>query len=124
MKINTFDIDGVIYMGEEFTGVRPCRDDIIITGRPQEEFIETQKMLKSRGIYNLLYMNPLKRTDPDYSRESSGRFKAKTINTLIQEGYNIGMHFEDDLIQIKEIHKVHPTLDIIHMKRPDDILNY
>ena len=44
MKINTFDIDGVIYMGEEFTGVRPCRDDIIITGRPQEEFIETQKM--------------------------------------------------------------------------------
>ena len=33
MKINTFDIDGVIDFGDTYTGVRPCVNDIIITGR-------------------------------------------------------------------------------------------
>ena len=36
-KINTFDFDGVIYMGPDFTGMRPCEADIIITGRPIAE---------------------------------------------------------------------------------------
>ena len=50
--VNTFDIDGVIYFGEEHFGVRPCDMDIIITGRSFEQRDETEKMLWSRGIYN------------------------------------------------------------------------
>jgi len=58
MKVNSFDIDGVIYFGEGTTGVRPCSNDVIITGRPF--MIEMHiKMLKSRGIYNTVYMNLL-----------------------------------------------------------------
>ena len=45
-KINTFDFDGVIYMGPDFTGIRPCKDDIIITGRPIGE---------SKFVYDILY---------------------------------------------------------------------
>ena len=56
MKINSFDIDGVIYFGEEVNGVRPGEDDVIITGRSFTEREETEKMLRSRGIYNKVYM--------------------------------------------------------------------
>ena len=34
MKVNSFDIDGVIYFGDDATGVRPCTGDVIITGTP------------------------------------------------------------------------------------------
>ena len=45
--INTFDIDGVIFMGD-YNGVYPSKDDIIITGRSIEEWDETSAMLKSK----------------------------------------------------------------------------
>ena len=35
-------------------------------------------------------------------------------------GYEIGMHFEDDPVQIKEIKKVHPDLYIVHLQREDE----
>ena len=124
MKINTFDIDGVIYFGEEVTGVRPCENDVIITGRSFQQKETTEKMLHSRGIYNKVYMNPLERNDPQYSREASGKFKAWQLTSLKQQGYEIGMHFEDDEIQIDEIKKEHPDLHIVHLDRQDGIHPY
>lgn len=117
MKVNTFDIDGVIYFGEDTTGVRPCPSDIIITGRSYEQREETEAMLYSRAIYNPIYMNPLSRSDPKYSREASGKFKATQITELKNYGYEISMHFEDDLIQIAEIKKKHPDLYIVQLLR-------
>jgi|TARA_R110000782_G_scaffold175904_1_gene267020 hypothetical protein len=114
--INTFDIDGVIYFGDDVTGVRPGRDDIIITGRSYEQELETIEMLKSRDINNHVMFNPLKRTDSEYSRTASGIHKAYCIAKLM-ESYRIGLHFEDDPIQIEEIKKVHPKLNVIHLVR-------
>ena len=34
--INSYDIDGVIYMGEGLDGLRPGPKDIVITGRSVE----------------------------------------------------------------------------------------
>jgi len=132
MKVNSFDIDGVIYFGESTTGVRPCKDDVIITGRPFTDRKETEKMLKSRGIYNTLYMNPLKRylpnpkitdgiiNNPLYGRKASGIFKGHMINMLESLGVEIQMHFEDDPVQIKEIEKLCPNLSIVHLKRKNE----
>ena len=132
MKVNSFDIDGVIYFGEGTTGVRPCKDDIIITGRPFTDRDETIKMLESRGIYNTLYMNPLKRYIPNpnvtngikdnplYGRKASGIFKGQMINMLKDLGVEIDMHFEDDPIQIKEIKKRCPNVSIVHLKRDNE----
>lgn len=120
MKINTFDIDGVIYFGEEVTGVRPCTNDIIITGRPYSDMRETKNMLEDRMIYNKVYMNPLSKEDEGYCRKSSGIFKAHIITMLLELGYEIGMHFEDDPIQIAEIKKVHPHLSIVHLVRENE----
>tara|TARA_B100001059_G_C17653688_1_gene485813 strand:- start:457 stop:846 length:390 start_codon:yes stop_codon:yes gene_type:complete len=119
--VNTFDIDGVIYFGEEHFGVRPCDMDIIITGRSFEQREETEKMLESRRIYNRVMYNPLKRSDPTYSREASGKHKAETIKMLQDKhNYQVGLHFEDDPIQIAEIKKVHPDLQIIHLVRESE----
>jgi len=119
--VNTFDIDGVIYFGEEHYGVRPCDMDIIVTGRSFEQREETEKMLESRGIYNRVMYNPLKRSDPAYSREASGKHKAETIKELEERhDYIVGMHFEDDPIQIAEIKKLHPNLNIIHLVRESE----
>lgn len=119
--VNTFDIDGVIYFGPEHYGVRPCDMDIIVTGRSYEQREETEKMLESRGIHNRVMYNPLKRSDPEYGREASGKHKAKTLAELeANHDYIIGMHFEDDPIQIAEIKKLHPNLNIIHLVRESE----
>ena len=60
MKINTFDIDGVIYFGEGITGVRPCDGDIIITGRPIAEEKETINYLEYFDAKNIKYFGNLK----------------------------------------------------------------
>jgi len=112
--INSFDIDGVIYMGEGRTGVRPHPNDIIITGRSITQLEETQAQLKKFGIYNQVFYNPLNRNDPKYSRVESGRWKAKVL-TLIKKSYIVNIHFEDDPVQINEIKKVHPDLTIVHL---------
>lgn len=113
IDINTFDIDGVIFQKEGALGCRPNHNDIIITGRPQSEATQTLQMLRSRGIWNKVYFNPLERDFPEYGQEASGKHKARIIAQLILEGYNIQLHFEDDAVQATEIKNVHPNLRII-----------
>lgn len=99
LKINSYDIDGVISIG-----ITPRPEDIIITGRSYEEAPETYRMLHERGIYNVVYFHP--RGYEKTSRESSGQWKGAMIKTLIENGVLIDKHFEDDEIQAKEIEKV------------------
>ena len=111
--INTFDIDGVIFMGD-YNGVYPSKDDIIITGRSIEEWDETSAKLKSKGIDNEVFMNPT--TFSQKTREGSGIHKATIINFLEQDrGVKVGIHFEDDPIQIREISKRCPEVKIVHL---------
>ncbi len=112
--INTFDIDGVIFMGDEFTGVWPGPEDIIITGRSITQSDETLSMLRERGIFNQVYFNPLRRSDPEYSREASGEWKAKVLR-MLQICYDIGIHFEDDPIQIEKIQQAKLDINIVHL---------
>jgi hypothetical protein len=114
MLINSYDIDGVIYINETLVGVTPRPEDIIITGRSFEEEIETVKMLKSRGINNVIYFNPLPFNEK--TRISSGIHKGLTLQTLISSGIDIGLHFEDDEIQIREIEKLVPGVNVVHIK--------
>jgi len=112
--INSFDIDGVIYMGDAFTGVFPGEDDVIITGRSYEEGDITMNMLKGRGIFNDVYMNPL--AFDQKSRKSSGQHKGRTLFYLEQLGYCFGIHFEDDPIQAEEIRKIMPDINIVMLQ--------
>jgi hypothetical protein len=66
-------------------------------------------------------MNPLSRGDnPHYGRKASGIWKGHMIQYLKDLGYEIGIHFEDDPVQIKEIEKRHPDLSIVHLKRKNE----
>lgn len=112
MLINTYDIDGVIFLGE-YDGVRPGPNDIIITGRSWEEFEETHKMLVSKGISNKVIYNSKKFDEK--TRESSGEHKAESIKRLIENGYTHGVHFEDDEIQIEIMKKMIPNIRIVHL---------
>lgn len=110
--VNTFDIDGVIYLGE-YDGVYPGKEDIIITGRSVDEVEETQSMLMSKGIFNRVIFNPL--PFDKKSRVSSGQHKGNMIKRLIKMGIEHGVHFEDDEIQIEEIRKIVPEVRIVHV---------
>lgn len=112
-KVNTFDIDGVIYINEDLIGVYPGPKDIIITGRSFEEKEETLSMLKARGISNFVFFNPIEFLDK--SRESSGTHKANILNNLKSQGIDIGVHFEDDEIQIESIKEFAPWVNVIHL---------
>jgi hypothetical protein len=73
---NSFDIDGVIYMGE-YGGVYPGPSDIIITGRSFEVEIATRQMLAKKGKTKTVFLNKLpfdKKT-----RKSSGEHKAQVL---------------------------------------------
>ena len=85
MKVNGFDIDGVIHLGNGVCGVRPGPNDVIITGRSHEEAPETKAFLLRNGINNHVYFNPL--TFDEKSRQSSGEHKAKTLKFLKNEVY-------------------------------------
>jgi hypothetical protein len=111
--MNSFDIDGVIYIRKGLMGVRPGPDDIIITGRSFEEKAETETMLLDAGIFNMVYFNPLPYDSK--SRESSGVHKAKVLNELKESGYDVQIHFEDDPIQIEVIKKHAPWVAIVHL---------
>jgi|SRR5687768_5284785 len=113
MKINTFDCDGVIYLGKDIIGVYPGPNDIIITGRSFEEREETNKMLYERGITNMVFFNPL--PFDQKTRETSGQHKARIISQILADGNEIGCHFEDDPTQAMEIKKVHLHLPIVMM---------
>lgn len=108
--INSFDIDGVIFM-DKFDGVYPGKDDVIITGRSKDEEPETLAMLKSKGITNKVYMNP---TPFDQkSREDSGRHKGQTLFYLEEMGMRFGIHYEDDPIQAEIIRKMMPHINVV-----------
>lgn len=111
MTVNSFDIDGVIYMGPNWTGVFPGPSDVIITGRSIEEKPETDEMLKSRGIENTVFYNPL--SYEDKTRESSGKHKSVMLNLLIESGVEIGIHFEDDPIQADIIRTNIPSVNVV-----------
>lgn len=110
--INTFDIDGVIDMGE-YDGVYPGQHDIIITGRSFEEAPETYQMLARKGIFNQVFFNPLLFSEK--TRISSGLHKAETITHLIEDGLKHGVHFEDDEVQIEQILKYNPSIRVVHV---------
>lgn len=108
--VNSFDIDGVIYMGK-YGGVFPGPHDIIITGRSKEEEPETSAMLLDKGISNNVYMNP---TPFDQkSREDSGRHKGRTLFYLEQTGMRFGIHYEDDPVQAEIIRKMMPHINVV-----------
>lgn len=111
--MNSYDIDGVIYINKEIRGVNPGDGDIIITGRSFEESESTYKMLKSRGIINRVYFNPIPFAEK--TRETSGIHKASILNELKAMGTIIKAHFEDDEIQIEQIKKLAPWVNIIHL---------
>jgi hypothetical protein len=111
-KVNTYDIDGVIFLGE-YDGLYPGPDDIIVTGRSFEETQETLAMLIRRGIRNKVYFNPLPFNEK--TRESSGQHKARIIQYLKRSGVEHGVHFEDDPVQIEEIKRVIPDVRIVHV---------
>ena len=85
-----------------------------MSGKPISEYEELRRRLDVLEIPNHVIMNPIARTDKNYSRRASGRWKAKVL-LLLQECYTIGIHFEDDPVQIEEIHKVIPDLDIVYL---------
>lgn len=100
--MNSYDLDGVVYMGKEFgLGLRPSPDDIIITGRSFEEAKDTYLWLHSYGIFNPVFFNPRKYSDK--TRKSSGFHKFLVINEFINNDCKITFHFEDDPIQAEVI---------------------
>jgi len=111
--INSFDIDGVIFMRKGLMGVRPGPKDVIITGRSEEEAEETKKMLREHGITNHVFFNPLPFNEK--SRASSGIHKAEVLNKLKKAGVEVAIHFEDDPVQIKEIKKACPWVNVVHL---------
>lgn len=113
MKINTYDIDGVIYLGPTLRGVYPGEGDHIVTGRSVDESEYTLEMLQDRGIFNVVHFNPL--PFDQKTRESSGIHKARTIQKLIRQGYEHGVHFEDDPVQIEAMKKILPDIVIVHV---------
>lgn len=109
-KANSFDIDGVIFMGE-YGGVYPGPSDIIITGRSYEEETATLQMLKKKGITNTVFFNKL--PFDQKSRESSGEHKAKVLNFIKDQGGTIELHFEDDPIQAEVIRRLAPHVQVV-----------
>ena len=112
-RVNTFDIDGVIFINKDLGGIYPGPNDAIITGRSFEEAPETYKMLQERGIFNYVFFNDLKFKDK--TRRSSGQHKARTLNYLLLKGVNVGVHFEDDPVQVMEIRRGCPRARVVHV---------
>jgi len=116
IKIASYDIDGVIFLGFDFPWITPRKMDIIITGRSFEEERETNDMLLSRGILNKVFFNPLKFDSK--TRESSGIHKAKTIEEFnkSQNEFVISVHFDDDPIQISVIKERLTELEVVEIR--------
>ncbi len=111
--INSFDIDGVIYMGEHHDGIYPGPNDIIVTGRGEYSRNQTEYMLNAKGINNPLYMNNKPQGFND--RRQSGLSKVMQFVILEKLGYRINIHFDDDPVQIKEINNAMPHILCVHI---------
>lgn len=114
-KIFAYDFDGVVSLG-----IRPrFSDDIIITGRCQEESPYVFKKLLEMGIScNVMFnqMTLAERGDHTVqARTYSGLHKAKTIKALKEDGIEVVRFFEDDPVQKAIIEEHHPELDVVHI---------
>lgn len=109
--MNSYDIDGVIYLGKDYIGLTPLPHDVIITGRSFEEREYTEKYLRSRGIYNTVFYNLVPFNQK--TRITSGRHKGNILLKLKNNGSNINIHFEDDEIQAREISLIIPSVKIV-----------
>ena len=122
MKINAFDIDGVIHLGGGACGIRPGAGDVIITGRSYEEEPETLAFLRRNEIHNQVFFNPCKYEHK--SRESSGNHKGRIIVALQSLGCEIQYFFEDDEVQKKAIedflyrNQLGDKTRVIHVNNP------
>lgn len=110
-----YDFDGVVSIG-----IRPrFSDDIIITGRCQEEAPYVFEKLSEMGISCNVYFNQMTLKERGNhtveARTYSGEHKAETIAHLKTEGINIVRFFEDDPVQIAVIEQNHPELKIVHI---------
>lgn len=108
--IQSFDVDGVIFIRKDIPGIRPHPDDFIITGRSYDEIVETQEMLLKKGIRNTVFYNQVKYENK--TRELSGLHKVKMIKELLRVGFNIVAHYDDDPIQV-DIMKANLDIPII-----------
>lgn len=115
LNIASFDIDGVLFNGWDMPAIRPSPNDIIITGRSIEEYVETIEFLHSRNIFNIVFFNPIPYHEK--TRETSGIHKAKTLNMLLKSGLNIVIHYEDDPIQMAIIEK-NTSVTVIGVNNP------
>lgn len=113
-RVNSYDIDGVIFLENGLNGVRPYPDDLIITGRSIEERDETMAMLESKGISNqMVFFNQIPFAEK--TREKSAWHKACTLNTLLDAGWSIGLHFEDDPLQFELIKFYVPRINVVRV---------
>lgn len=115
MNIFAYDFDGVVSLG-----IRPrFSDDVIITGRCQEEADYVFEKLKEMNIQCNVYFNQMTLAERGNhtvaAREFSGRHKARTIYNLKEEGINVVRFFDDDEVQIAVIKEWHPELEIVHV---------
>lgn len=108
--IASFDLDGVILM-DGLPGVRPGPNDVLITGRSFEEYVETMEELHELGILTIPYFNPI--SFKDKTRINSGQHKGNTINMLNKAGKNIVIVYDDDPIQLAEIRKLVPDVKTV-----------
>jgi hypothetical protein len=115
MGIFAYDFDGVVSIG-----ISPrFSDDIIITGRCQEEAPYVFEQLAKMGITTNVYFNQMTLAERGnhtvQARTYSGLHKARTITKLKDEGIIIDRFFEDDPVQKAIIEEHHPGLDIVHI---------
>ena len=113
MKINAFDIDGVIHLGGGVCGIRPGPGDVIITGRSFEEEEETLAFLRRNGIHNPVIFNQCHYEDK--TRTGSGWHKGQTILMLHRTGLSVQYFFEDDEVQKAEIERILAEKEIWNM---------
>ena len=107
--VNCFDCDGVITIG-----IRPAKDDIIVTGRSVDERPETEKFMKENGINNKIFFNPLRFNEK--TRQSSGEWKARVLTMLKNDGrIDVKIMFEDDPIQWEVVEKKCPWIKIVRV---------
>jgi hypothetical protein len=110
--INSYDIDGVINLGQ-YRGLTPGLMDIIVTGRCEEERAYTERWLRGNGIMNHIVMNQIPFAEK--TRELSGKHKARVINTYWDMGIKIGIHFEDDPVQADIIERDCPRVKVVRI---------
>lgn len=104
--MNSYDIDGVIYLGQGLKGLLPRTEDVIITGRSIEEWDVTRKQLDDLGVDKaaIIYMAPWKWIHK--TRKLSGIHKAMTLMTIYSNGNPVQIHFEDDPLQADLIEEI------------------